>query len=534
MRSREPVLRAALSLDRFVANRSRTRTRLTMSSHMGSRTTQPRTPAIDADQLTPAVASAGSVADTDVAVFSREVTPGARASSGAEVEQTYGLEELLVSTTDLEGHILFSNSVFDRVSGYRREELVGRPHNIVRHPDMPRSVFKIFWERLQRGDRAVAYVKNRARDGSFHWVVAVAGPVPGGYASVHLRPSTPYFATAQEIYAELLALERTVENGDVGRREDAIRASSVRLGKLLAEAGFPDYQAFMYTLLPAEVDAREQQLAGMSDAPGRPSDDEGNRLQDVFDGSTGVGETLSRLACGLRPYGELGARLSSKSKFMPDLSDGIRVFSLNAMLAASRLREGATIGAVANILGRRSDEAGPVIASLSAELLQTEALMRQMNFRIAAGKLQVEMVENILTEVAGEPDRLAEASGQLAALAGAVADSVGRLCHSQSVLDQHLDAFGEACVTLVRHLRVLQALVVNGRIEASHLSGADDVVQLFAEIGQRVQAATAEMRDFAEAMRGRPVRQNAQEQAAQAEMAKLQAAISALGNGSTA
>ncbi len=141
---------------------------------------------------------------------------------------------------------------------------------------------------------------------------------------------------------------------------------------------------------------------------------------------------------------------------MADLSDGIRLFSLNATLAASRLREGAAIGAVANILGRQSDEAGPVIASLSVELRQTEALMRQMSFRIAAGKLQVEAVESFLAEVADEPDRLAEASGQLAALAGAVADSVGRLCHSQSVLDRHLDAFGKACVALERHLRVLQ------------------------------------------------------------------------------
>ncbi len=496
--------------------------------------TQPRTLAIDADQIAARVAPVDSVAVTDAAVSSREAVAGARASSDAEVEQTYGLEELLVSTTDLKGHILFSNSVFDRLSGYRGEELLGRAHNIVRHPDMPRSVFQVFWERLQRGDRAVAYVKNRARDGSFHWVVAVAGPVPGGYASVHLRPSTPYFAVAREIYPELLALERTVENGDVSHREDAIRASSMRLGELLAEAGFPDYQAFMYTLLPAEVDAREHRLAGTPGSPSRTSSDQAGRLQDVFDGCAGVGETLGRLACGLQPYSELGACLSSKSKFMADLSDGIRLFSLNAMLAASRLREGATIGAVAKILGRRSDEAGPVIASLSTELLQTEALMRQMNFRIAAGKLQVEMVENILAEVADEPDRLAEASGQIAALAGAVADSVGRLCHSQSILDRHLDAFGEACVVLVRHLRVLQALVVNGRIEASHLSGADDVVQLFAEIGQRVEAATDEMRDFAEAMRGRPARQIAQEQAAQAEMSTLQVAISALAKNSTA
>ncbi|MDP9377990.1 MAG: PAS domain S-box protein [Actinomycetota bacterium] len=501
---------------------------------MSNSATQSRTLVTESDQMAAPVAAVASIAGTDVAVSGPDATTGVRAGAGAEVEQSFGFDELFVTTTDLNGHILLSNSVFDRMSGYRREELLGRGHDIVRHPDMPRSIFSIFWERLQRGDRAVAYVKNRARDGSFYWVMVVAGPVPGGYASVHMRPSTSSFITAQEIYPELLALEHEVENGDVRRREDAIRASSVRLGELLAQAGFPDYQAFMYTLLPAEVDAREQQLAGRSRAPGRPSSDQAGTLQYILDRCAGVEETLSSLASGLQPYGELGARLSSKSKFMADLSDGIRLFSLNAMLAASRLREGAAIGAVANILGRRSDEAGPVIASLSAELQQTEALMRQMNFRIAAGKLQVEMVEDFLAQIADEPDRLSQVGGQLAALGGALADSVGRLSNSQSVLDRHLDTFGEACVVLVRHLRVLQALVVNGRIEASHLSGADDVVQLFAEIGQRVEAATAEMRDFAEAMRRRPARQNAQEQAAQAEMSGLQAAISALADDSAA
>lgn len=496
---------------------------------MSTSVTQPRTRAVDPDRLT----APASVPGSDAAVPSRRAAAGGPADAAVEVEQTFGLEELFVSTTDLKGHILLSNSVFDRISGYRREDLLGQPHDILRHPDMPRSVFQVFWERLQRGDRAIAYVKNRARDGSFYWVMVAAGPVPGGYASVQMRPSTSHFDTAREIYPELSALEREVENGDVRRREDAIRASSKRLGELLDEAGFPDYQAFMYTLLPAEVEARERQLARSSRAGRGSSSGEAATLQDVFDGCAGVEGTLNRLAFGLQPYGELGARLSSKSKFMAELSDAIRLFSLNAMLAAARLREGAAIGAVANILGRQSDEAGPVIASLSAELQQTEALMRQMNFRIAAGKLQIEMVESFLAEVAEEPDRLAAASGQLAALTGAVADSVGRLCHSQSVLDRHLDAFAEACRALERHLRVLQALVINGRIEASHLSGADDVVQLFAEIGQRVEAATVEIRDFSEAMRRRPARQTAEEQAAQAEMAALQAAMSALAGDST-
>ncbi len=76
----------------------------------------------------------------------------------------------LVSETDANGLITYCNDYFTQISGYNREELIGHQHNIIRHPDMPRVIFKLLWERIQSGKNINAVVKNLAKDGKFYWI----------------------------------------------------------------------------------------------------------------------------------------------------------------------------------------------------------------------------------------------------------------------------------------------------------------------------------------------------------------------------
>jgi len=80
--------------------------------------------------------------------------------------------ELIISRTDLKGNITYANETFAMISGYDPDELIGKPHNIVRHPDMPRSVFKELWETLGRGENWQGFVKNRREDSGYYWVYA--------------------------------------------------------------------------------------------------------------------------------------------------------------------------------------------------------------------------------------------------------------------------------------------------------------------------------------------------------------------------
>ncbi|MBD3790081.1 MAG: PAS domain-containing protein [Campylobacterales bacterium] len=77
----------------------------------------------------------------------------------------------IVSKTDEKGVITYGNDYFVEISGYKESELIGQPHNMIRHPDMPRVVFKLMWDRIQNGQPIMALVKNMAKDGRYYWVV---------------------------------------------------------------------------------------------------------------------------------------------------------------------------------------------------------------------------------------------------------------------------------------------------------------------------------------------------------------------------
>ncbi len=113
--------------------------------------------------------------------------------------------ETLVSTTDLKGRITYCNPAFIQVSGYAKEELLGQPHNMIRHPDMPEEAFRDMWDTIQQGKPWSALVKNRRKDGSYYWVQAnvtplLEGNAPVGYMSVRTEPSREAVAATEQLY----------------------------------------------------------------------------------------------------------------------------------------------------------------------------------------------------------------------------------------------------------------------------------------------------------------------------------------------
>jgi aerotaxis receptor len=134
--------------------------------------------------------------------------------------------EMLVSTTDLSSHITYCNQAFVRVSGYTSDELVGKPHNVIRHPDMPPEAFRDMWATIQSGLPWSAVVKNRRKNGDHYWVVANVTPLvennqPVGYMSVRTKPSLAQVEQAEALYAAMLgeqqvgALKTTLLQGHV-------------------------------------------------------------------------------------------------------------------------------------------------------------------------------------------------------------------------------------------------------------------------------------------------------------------------------
>jgi aerotaxis receptor len=116
----------------------------------------------------------------------------------------------LVSVTDLKGRITYCNPAFIEVSGYSREELLGQPHNLVRHPDMPAEAFRDMWATIESGRPWSGVVKNRRKNGDHYWVVANATPMMDGgritgYLSVRNQPSRDAIQGAEALYALMQA-----------------------------------------------------------------------------------------------------------------------------------------------------------------------------------------------------------------------------------------------------------------------------------------------------------------------------------------
>ena len=111
----------------------------------------------------------------------------------------------LVSETDAKGIIKFANEDFCKVAGYTLEELVGKPHNVVRHKDMPKKAFKSLWDTVQRGEIWTGYVKNATKDGGYYWVFATVYPFESsdgtqGYLSCRRKPTSEEVEKAQKLY----------------------------------------------------------------------------------------------------------------------------------------------------------------------------------------------------------------------------------------------------------------------------------------------------------------------------------------------
>lgn len=129
-----------------------------------------------------------------------------------EVEVPFPDGRLIVSRTDLKGVITHANDAFVEMSGYSRDELIGAPHHILRHPDMPRVAFKGLWDTIEAGQKWHGYVKNLRKDGAYYWVYATAVPNVRngqivGYTSVRRKPSRTRIEELIPLYAQWLAAE---------------------------------------------------------------------------------------------------------------------------------------------------------------------------------------------------------------------------------------------------------------------------------------------------------------------------------------
>jgi PAS domain S-box-containing protein len=166
------------------------------------------------------------------------------------VERRLDPDQFIVSKTDVKGVITYANDVFCRIAGYAEHEVLGAPHNLIRHPDMPRCVFKLLWDTIATGQEVFAYVVNLAATGDHYWVFAHVTPSYDrsgrivGYHSNRRAPDPAAVAAVLPVYAALRA-----EEAGHPHSADGLAASTALLTSVLQGAG-QSYDEFVWSITP--------------------------------------------------------------------------------------------------------------------------------------------------------------------------------------------------------------------------------------------------------------------------------------------
>ncbi len=165
------------------------------------------------------------------------------------VERRFGDDEIIVSKTDLKGRLTYCNDVFLRLADYTESECLGQPHSMIRHPEMPRCIFKLLWDTIADGKEIFAYVKNRSKNGDHYWVLAhvtpsidAAGRITGYHSNRRVPDRRILEDTIMPLYKDLLEEERRSPD-----RKTGLEASTGKLLGVLSDRGLP-YDEFIATL----------------------------------------------------------------------------------------------------------------------------------------------------------------------------------------------------------------------------------------------------------------------------------------------
>lgn len=426
-------------------------------------------------------------------------------------EREFKLTELFFSVTDAKGIILSGNEVFTRISGYNSNELIGAPHNIIRHPDMPRAVFKLLWDYIQAGKTIAAYVKNMAKDGSYYWVIALVVPVPEGYVSIRLKPISPLFEKIKKVYDVVLAAEKRSTDPDhaSSKRKGEIEAGTQRLNEILHSEGFANYDEFMWAALRTEMAARETALAAnnklLSKRGGTTSNIVDQHWGQMKICSSALDLHLRNIFSNMDNLVLLNEKLLPKSKFVLELAESIHLLSLNAEINSRRLSSaetGRTLSMVAEKMGAHTLANADVLMNLNQRMISLATPLGQLLLDVVAAKLQVEMISLFIDEQLRDPLKAeaqwtdAKTRPQIDLLVAAFLQRINSILPNLEQLSEDLNLIRLHTSKIQRFVRNLRFIHFLGQVEAARTAEGISFRYVFEEVMKQTEKGDVELGEF--------------------------------------
>lgn len=385
-------------------------------------------------------------------------------------ESPFGFDEFFFSTTNQRGVIRYGNDVFIRVSDYPKEQMLGAPHSIIRHPDMPRAVFKIFWDML-KSDKAIgAYVKNLSGNGSYYWVFAFAFPIEDGYLSIRFKPSSDIFQVVQKIYSEVQSFEQ---------EHDSLEDSEHLLLKKIKEHGFKDYEEFMVKATMAELNSRTLQVS--KNVIKEESTKGSGEFQQIAETTNSTLSRLNDIFEKVSGFQKSNNVLVETIDFLDKEFLNLKFISVNMTIAAAKFGTVATsLGVVSKEFSALSGQIEKNLSGLTSFAQNLVEAIQQCSFRASALNSQMLMVDFFVKESILKMQTTDNAFAEMAAnqkdFASLFKDYSVALQKEVSSLSKHLAEIEMAMGDVAKFITGLEVIRQIGAVESARV---DEVKQAF-------------------------------------------------------
>lgn len=376
-------------------------------------------------------------------------------------EAQFSLDELFFSKTDFRGIIQSGNSVFVRVSEFSEEELLYKPHSIIRHPDMPRAVFKLLWSFLMTDKPIVAYVKNKSKSGRFYWVLAMAFPMQDGYLSIRLKPSSPFFDKIKDLYSKMLEIEAA--------NDQSMEASTQYLLKVLNNLGYPSYEAFMMEALVKELNSRDSALSTIE-----PTNKNRTHKNKDFSEIVAASKICTEsVRSGFEVTNQLYENLDRLKNHNTEISATCKMAcftTTNLTISSAKAGEaGKPLSVVSSNLDKLTQDISINAQNLEKTLHSFHEAVKEMNFTFAALRFQIEMMNQLILEkmnTSGSQSFIINIA-LLCQLVNKGFESVER---TALILNKSTRSLLRACKDLKKTTAGMNIINITGRIEMARIS----------------------------------------------------------------
>ena len=407
------------------------------------------------------------------------------------IESPFEKEDVFFSKTDTKGIIAYGNKIFYDTAKYTPAELIGKPHNIVRHPDMPKAIFKLLWDYIKADKPFAGYVKNLAKDGSFYWVFAIVFPLyegkkKEGYLSVRIKPTTKYFDIARSLYEKMRKLEASGESAEAF------------LSDGLAQLGYKSYDTFMIDALMAEFKDKEEHFhidlgEKILHYP---------RMRTIYENCKAAESIYEAMYEKIAFYLDLSTMLEEKFTYIYQMTDDLSLIALNSSIESHKIGSmGASFAVVSNEIKKDSERIGRHIVELRKNIDTSvttikESVLYLLSLNIQIFAILYYMQETIVHQSCNEGECMDKVRDFIAVIRSSTQKVAELVKQLESDLNLTLTYIGK----IERLIKELHYIQVNGLIESSKLQDEKFSI-IFNQVQNLVSDTTATLEEIIPAVK---------------------------------